>query len=85
MPHIPLLSRKLASMRRKKRNERWFIAKTQSNVIFYLSDFDDDNNTALWSRNMSDGMSFRTESGVLQYLSTYLNSRSDVHLILAAI
>ncbi len=81
MPHAKLVNRKITAMRRKRRNERWYIANAQSGIIFYLSDFDDDHNTALWSRNKGDAMPFRTENGVLQYLSTYLNSRSDVHLV----
>ena len=86
MPHLSLIRRTIsASIRRKRRNERWFIANTQSGVIFYLADFDEDNNIAKWSRHKCDGMSFRTENGVLQYLSTYLNSRSDVHLVHSSI
>lgn len=83
MPRALLIKRKIIAMRRKKRTDRWYIANTQSGTMFYLSDFDDDNNTALWSRNQCDGMTFRTENGVLQYLSTYLNSRADVHIVLS--
>ena len=85
MPHTHLVRRKLTAMKRKKRNERWLMAKTQGKTIFYLADFDDENNTAMWCRDITDGMSFRTEHGVLQYLSTYLNSRSDVRLVCTAV
>ena len=59
----------------------WYICKQQSGIMYYLADFDDDNNTAMWCRRKDNAQTFKTEIGVYQYVSTYLGSRTDITLL----
>ena len=80
------MSKYLATVKRKNQAKQeteavWFIAKKQSGVSFYLADFDEANNAALWCRDRTQALYFQTEQGVYQYIASYLNNRNDIYLI----
>lgn len=83
MPTSTYIRRKLTPSRRKVAKEKtfWYIAKTLKNVTYYLSDFDKENSTALWSRRRENGITFKTNQGANMYIATKLNGRSDVYLV----
>lgn len=83
--HVNLIKRKLVPSRRnvvkEKSKKVWYIAKCQSGRTYYLSDFDKNQRAALWSVFVKNGLVFRTNQGVNQYIAAYLNNRTDIHLV----
>lgn len=77
--------RKKINLARKKRatieQSVWLISKRNNGKIYFLVDYDRDNKTALWSQHRRDALEFKTEAGVTQYISTYLNNRKDIILV----
>jgi len=59
----------------------WFIGKRQNCKTFYIADYDDDNNTIMWTVNKKDGISFKTERAVHRFIHKHLNDRTDIFLI----
>jgi len=71
-------------MGKRKGNEMvWFIGLEKNKKTFYVTDYDDDNNTIMWSGKKSDGISFKTERGLHRFIQKHLNSRTDIFLIQA--
>lgn len=71
----------MVSRRTPTRAYTWYIGKQQPDAVYYLAEFDDDASTAMWCKQRSDAMPFKTEAGVHQFISTYLNNRSDITLV----
>ena len=61
----------------------WFIGKQQNGKIFYVSDYDDANNTIMWAGNKEDSISFKTERAVQRFIHKHLHDRIDIILIQA--
>lgn len=61
----------------------WFIGLRQNRKTFYVSDYDDDNNTVIWACNKADGIIFKTERAVHRFIHKHLHGRTDVFLIQA--
>lgn len=59
----------------------WFIGKRQSGFLYYLAEFDDNTSTAMWSKHQLDAIPFKTEVGIHQFISSYLNNRTDLVLV----
>ena len=81
-----LTHRKINIIRKKMRDKQmnemvWFIGIKQNGKTFYISDFDDDNHAVLWSLKKEDGISFKTDRGVQQFVQKHLNGRTDIFLV----
>jgi len=61
----------------------WFIGLQQNGITFFVTDYDDDNHTIMWSGKKKDGISFKTERAVHRFIHKHLNDRSDIFLIQA--
>ncbi len=61
----------------------WFVGIKQNGITFFVADYDDDNNTVLWSGNKENGISFKTERAVHRFIHMHLNDRADIFLIQA--
>lgn len=86
---MPNQSRTLSKINLIKRNKIttsdlvWFIGKQQCGKIFYVADYDDDNNAVMWSRNKKDSISFKTERAVQRFIRKHLHARTDIILVQA--
>ncbi len=76
------LMRKLIG-KQKMNGMVWFIGLEKNKKTFYVTDYDDDNNTIMWSGNKGDGISFKTERGLHRFIQNHLNNRTDIFLIQA--
>jgi len=88
MPNQSRMSRKKINLVRKrgKRNMKglvWFVGKRQNGKTFFVADYDDDNNTVMWSGNKEDGLSFKTEQSVHRFIHKHLHNRTDIILVQA--
>ncbi len=61
----------------------WFIGKQQNGNTFYIADYNDDNNTAMWTKKKKNSMSFKTERGVRRFIHKHLRDRNNIVLIQA--
>jgi len=61
----------------------WFIGKQQAGNTFYISDYDDEKNTAVWTKKKIDGISFNTERALQRFIHKHLHNRNDIILIQA--
>ncbi len=81
------IKRKKINLVRKKIGRKsmdgmvWFIGLQQSGKTFYVTDYDDDNNTVLWTSKKEDGISFKTDRSVHRFIHKHLHDRTDIFLI----
>ena len=59
----------------------WFIGKQNNGKTFYVADYDDDNNTVMWTGKRGDSISFKTERAVQRFIHKHLHDRIDIILI----
>ncbi len=59
----------------------WLVGKQQNSKMFYVADYDDDNNTIMWSAIKEDCIYFKTELAVHDFVHKHLNSRTDIILV----
>ncbi len=62
----------------------WFIGLHQNGKTFYVTDYDDDNNTIMWA-SKKDGITFKTEKSVKIFIHKHLHDRNDIFLVHAAV
>jgi len=67
--------------KKRKGDLVWFVGKSQSGKIFYVADYDNANNTVMWTVNKKDGLSFKTELTVWHFIYKHLHSRTDIILV----
>jgi len=59
----------------------WFVGKQQNGKMFYVADYDDHNNTIMWSAVKEDCLSFQTELAVHNFVHKHLHNRTDIILV----
>lgn len=59
----------------------WFIGLRRNRKTFYVADYDDDNNSVMWSEKKENGISFKSEQAIHRFIHRHLNNRSDIFLI----
>lgn len=78
--HINLVRRKIG--KKNMNGLVWFIGLHKNGKIFYVTDYDDDNNTIMWA-SKKDGITFTTEKSVQKFIHKHLHDRNDIFLIQA--
>jgi len=61
----------------------WFVGLHQNEKTFYVADYDDENNTVMWSEKRANGISFKAERAVHRFIHKHLHDRTDIFLVQA--
>ena len=59
----------------------WFVGLRKNNKTYYVTRVNLKKSTVDWSVNRKTAIQFTTESGVHQFIDTYLGGRNDVVLV----
>jgi hypothetical protein len=62
-------------------NLRWYVALPTNDKIYYVADVDTTKNHVIWTPGRLNALSFSTDQAASEFISTYLHSRVDIHLV----
>ena len=69
------------TQRRFYSSKKWYVTKIVHTSTFYVIDVDRDTNYVTWAATSTNAIKFRSRSGGIKFIKSFLSTRRDLKLI----
>lgn len=59
----------------------WMITTTRNQFLYYLADYSDSDNTALWTKYKADAMLFESLEEITKFTNVFFYDRKGIHFL----